>query len=118
MVSIRKAIESTYTGTCTIIEHQKILNADKSTGFQDVPVLTGQRCRVSFSTVKSVNQSDGSATAIQVVKLFIAPEIQVKPGSKLIVTQDGVTTEYKQSGQAAPHGSHQEIVLELFDKWV
>ncbi len=36
--SARKAVESRYDGVCTIIEHQKVPKANKSTGFDDVIV--------------------------------------------------------------------------------
>lgn len=118
MVKARKAIESMYDGTCTITEYQKVKNADKSTGFKDVVVLEGQPCRLSFKTINQTNPNENGAAAMtQVTKLFIAPEIQVKAGSKITVTQNGVTTEYKNSGKPAVHTTHQEIVLDLFDRW-
>lgn len=117
MVKTRKAVESLYDGKCTIIEHQKVKKENKSTGFSDITVVKDQPCRLSFSTVKNAEQGETAANLIQVTKLFITPEIKVKPGSKLIITQDGVTTEYKNSGQPAIYKTHQEIVLELFDGW-
>ena len=117
MVKARKAVESLYDGKCTIIEHQKVRKENKSTGFSDVPVLTDQPCRLSFSTIRNTEQSETAASIIQVTKVFLAPDIEVKPGSKLIITQDGVTTEYKNSGKPAIYKTHQEIVLELFDRW-
>jgi hypothetical protein len=118
MVKARKAIESLYDGKCTITEHQKIKKEDKSTGFQDVVVLTDQPCRLSFKTITNTNQTDTAASAVvQITKVFLAPEIQVKPGSKLTITQNDVTTEYKSSGEPAFYSTHQEIVLELFDRW-
>ena len=37
--------------------------------------------------------------------------------NRVIVTQNGETTEYKNSGKPAIYSSHQEIILELFDGW-
>ena len=118
MVKARKAIESLYDGKCTITEHQKIKKENKSTGFQDVVVLEDIPCRLSFKTINSTNQTDTAAsTVVQTTKVFLAPDIQVKPGSKLTITQNGVTTEYKNSGKPAFYSTHQEIVLELFKGW-
>lgn len=118
MVKARKAIESLYDGKCTITEHQKVKKENKSTGFQDVVVLTDEPCRLSFNTINHTNQTDTAASAVvQITKVFLAPEIQVKPGSKLTITQNGVTTEYKSSGEPAFYSTHQEIVLELFKGW-
>lgn len=117
MVTARKAIESLYAGKCTITEHQKIKKENKSTGFQDVVVLTDQPCRLSFKTINSTNQTDSASAVVQIVKVFLAPEIQVKPGSKLTITQNNVTTDYKSSGKPAIYSTHQEIILELFKGW-
>ena len=117
MVKTRKAIESLYTDVCTITEHKKIKKENLSTGFQDVVVLENQPCRVSFKTVNSASQGDVAATIVQIVKVFLAPEIQVKPGSKITITRNNVVTEYKCSGQPALYDTHQEVVLELFKGW-
>lgn len=113
----RKAIESLYDGKCTITEHQKIKRENKSTGFQDLVVLEDVPCRLSFKTINNANQTDTAASVVQITKVFLAPEIQVKPGSKLTITQNNVTTEYKSSGKPAFYSTHQEIVLELFKGW-
>lgn len=113
----RVAIESLYDGKCTIIEHQKVKKENKSTGFQDVVVHEDIPCRLSFKTINGAKQSDTTAAITQTTKVFVAPEIQVKPGSKLTITQNGVTTEYKSSGKPAFYNTHQEIILELFDGW-
>lgn len=117
MVRVRKALESSYNGICQITEYHKIKKANKSTAFQEVVVLENQPCRLSFKNI--TNASDGAtASAItQVVKLFLPPDITVKAGSKITVTQNGVTTAYKASGQPAIYTNHQEIILELFDGW-
>lgn len=118
MVKAREAIESLYDGKCTITEHKKVKKENKSTGFQDVVVLEDVPCRLSFKTISSTNQTDTVASAVvQITKVFLAPEIQVKPGSKLTITQNGVTTEYKNSGEPAFYSTHQEIILELFKGW-
>lgn len=117
MVMVRKAIESTYTGTCTITEYQSYKKENKSTGHKEVVVLENQPCKLSFSKITNSNQGEAAAMVIQTAKVFIAPEIQVKPGSKLTITQNGVTTEYKNSGEPAIYQTHQEIILELFKGW-
>lgn len=118
MVKARKAMESLYDGTCTITEHQKIKKENKSTGFEDVVVLENEPCRLSFKTINNTNQTDTAANnVVQITKVFLSPEIQVKPGSKMTVTQNDVTTDYKSSGEPAFYSTHQEIVLELFKGW-
>jgi hypothetical protein len=116
VVKARKAIEKGYIGTFTVTEHQKITKPNHTTGFEDADVLIDQPCRLSFSS--SPSTSDGDAAEIkQTVKLFFAPEITVKEGSKITVTQNGITTAYKQSGTSAVYDTHKEILLELFERW-
>lgn len=117
MVAVRKAIEGMYIGTCTITEHQKVKKENKSTGFQDVIVLENQPCKLSFEKITNTSQTETAALVVQIAKVLIAPEIQIKPGSKLTITQNNVTTEFKNSGEPAMFGSHQEIILELFKGW-
>ena len=118
MVNVRKAVESFYTGSCTITEYQKVQNKNKSTGFVEVVVLENQPCRLSFNTIDTiVPQADGSSTIRQVTKVHLAPEIKVKPGSKLTITQNGVTNDYKNSGEPAFYSTHQEIILDIFKGW-
>ena len=116
VVKVRNALEKSYIGTFTVIEHQKITKPNHTVGFEDVEVLFDQPCRMSFSSIPTA--TDGTVSEVsQTVKLFFAPEITVKEGSKIVVTQNGVTTEYKQSGTPALYETHQEINLELFRGW-
>lgn len=117
MVKAKKFVESLYDGKCTVTEYQKIKKENKSTGFQEVVVLKDQPCRLSFKTISSTDPNESAAILTQTTKLFLAPEIKVKAGSKLTVTQNGVTTEYKCSGKPAVYHTHQEIILELFKGW-
>jgi len=114
----RKAIESLYTGLCTISEYQKVSDeVTKITKHEPVEVLSNQPCKLSFERINSTNQTEVAALVTQSAKLFIAPEIMVHPGSKIVVTQNGVTNEYQNSGEPAFYSSHQEVVLELFKGW-
>ena len=114
----RKAIESTYTGICTVSEYQSV--KDEKTGItrqRDVVVAERLPCRLSFESKTAAMPSETVSAVAQVVRLFIAPEITVKNGSKVTVTQNGITTEYAASGVPAVYITHQEIMLELFRGW-
>lgn len=116
----RKAIESTYSGVCTILERRDV--RDEKTKItrknEEVPIVENQPCKLSFEKLNAVVQTDAAAKQTQGTKLFIAPEIKVKPGSKIVVEQNGVTTAYSASGVPAVYLSHAEIMLELFEGWV
>lgn len=117
VVKARKAIESLYQGICTITEYQEYTKENKSTGHHETVVLEGQPCRLSFSSSPNTSQTQTAAQLVQTIKVFLAPEIRVRAGSKLTITQNGVTTEYKSSGEPALYETHQEIMLELFKGW-
>lgn len=117
VVAVRKAIEMTYTGKCTITEKKKVNKANKSTGFEDDIVLENQPCKLSFEKITNNNPNEAAAMVVQTAKVLIAPEIKIKPGSKLTITQNGVTTEYSNSGEPAIYNTHQEVILELFKGW-
>ena len=107
MVKARKAVESLYDGVCTITEHQKVKKENKSTAFEEVVVLENQPCRMSFKNVNSANQTDTASVVTQTITVYLSPDVLVKPGSKLTITQNGVTTVYKSSGTPAVYSSHQ-----------
>ena len=117
MVRVRKAVESLYEGLCTVTERQPYSRPNKSTGFKEVTVVKDQPCRLSFSSIPAAEQSETGATLQQSIRLFIAPEIDILPGSRITVTQDGRTVCYCRSGQPAVYAAHQEIDLELWKEW-
>ena len=116
LVKARKAIEKGYIGKVTITERKKVTKANHSTGFTEVDILLDQPCRLSFSRSPAA-EAGRTAELKQTVKLFLPPELIVLEGSKLTVTQNGITTVYKRSGPAAVYQTHQEITLELFERW-
>ena len=118
VLKARKAIERMYTGTCRVTEHQKVKSeTSKLVSYCDKVVLEDQPCRLSFLRSDPTQQTESAAGIEQVIKLFLAPEVTVRPGSKVTVTQDGVTADYKRSGVPAVYPTHQEIILELFERW-
>lgn len=117
MNAVRKAIESMYKDKCTIYENRKTKNPITHVSeFKEVEVYKDVKCKLSFSSVTSSDKGD-AVTIAQITKLFIAPEIEVKAGSKLVITHEGVTTEYTRSGVPALHSNHQEVVIELFKEY-
>lgn len=118
MSVVRKAVESLYEGTCTIKEFKSVKDSiTHITAKKEVTVLENQKCRLSYEKIASANQITGPTTIAQSIKLFIAPEIVVNAGSKIIVTQHGKTTAYQKSGEPALYTNHQEIRLELFKEY-
>lgn len=114
----RQAIESLYHGICTITNRESFFDeVTKQTKFREVEIVKDEPCRLSFSALTTVLQRQGASETTQAVKLFIAPEINIAPGAKITVTQNDKTSYYSQSGEVALYSSHQEIKLELWQKW-
>ncbi|MDO0130450.1 hypothetical protein KLN18_05005 [Clostridioides difficile] len=112
----RKAIELLYRDKCTIIEYQPIKDSiTKRSSNKEVVVLENQPCKLSYKNITSA--TDGKVAKLeQTIKLFISPDIEIKSGSKLIITnQNNITKEYVRSGESAIYPNHQEIILELLE---
>lgn len=117
-VAARKAIESTYQGVLVVTEHKKVKDEkSKLTSYKDEVVLENQPCKLSFERLQTAVQSESAASVTQITKLFLSPDIVIKAGSKITVTQAGVTADYTSSGIPAVYPTHQEIILELFRGW-
>ena len=122
---IRDHIEKLYRGRCDIYEYEAKKRENGSSEQREKLVAEGQPCRLSFTTRLSYSGLKSSLSRekvlanspVQQIKLFLSPDIRIKPGCKIVVTQNGVTQAYKNSGAAAVYRDHQEIVLERFEKW-
>lgn len=123
MVSTRrKAIERLYKGLCTVKIWAEVTDPiTHVTEHKEVDLFIDQKCKLSSGgsafVANSAKQSTGPAFVTQTKKLFLAPELVVPPGSKIVVTQNGVTTEYTRSGQPSVYMDHQEISVDLFERY-
>ena len=114
----RKAIESLYDSTCTVIEYRQEKDpVTKKTVSKEVTVHQDKACRLSYSSNKNANQTESGNAIAQIIKVFISPNLDIKAGAKIIITGRGQTVEYKNSSVPAVYDTHQEIVLELFKGW-
>ena len=105
-----------WTGKCTIYEFQNIIDTETwQTTQKEVPVLENEPCRLSYNREQSTNISNGAAVVSQSITLFIRPDLVIKPGSVIEITQNGVTERYKGSGKPAIYTHHQQIVLQLYE---
>lgn len=105
-----------WIGRCTIYEFQDVTDPDTfQTTQQEVAVLEDEPCRLSYNREQSTNIANGAAVVSQSITLFIRPDLVIKPGSVIEITQHGVTEKYKGSGKPAVYSNHQEIILELYE---
>jgi len=114
----KRAQESTYEGVCTIIEYHSVKDEKtKLSEEKEVTIIENQPCKLSFEKLNIAANTETATVVSQGIKLFLAPEIQVNSGSKIIVTQNGITEEYGCSRKPAIYPTHQEVTLELFRGW-
>ena len=116
----RKALQSLWTGVCTVYVRVPSPTPDPATGrtvWAVEAVAEAVPCRLSFETLSETQDESSAAKVTQSVKLFLDPAVPLPAGSKLTVTQNGVTGEYVQSGEAAVYSNHKGVPLELFERW-
>ena len=108
------AIRLLWTDACTVLEYREYTAANGATKHTEETVLEDEPCKLSFSRLAAVNQTDSAAVTVQAVKLFIDQGLVIAPGSKIVVRRDGRVFEYAQSGLAGVFRDHQEIPLVPF----
>ena len=110
----KKAIQSLWRGRATVTVLDGVLNpANGRTEPQERVAATDVPCRISHQTVKTTEPQDEA----QSVVLYIDPSVDIPEGSKITVTQNGVTRIFERSGKPAVYSCHQEIPLKLFEGW-
>lgn len=112
------AVQSLWSGRCTVTVRQGVTNsANGRTEPQDVVTDANIPCRISYERVASTAPAEEAQIVTQTVTLFIANTVDIPSGSKIAVTQNGVTADYEQSGEAAVYSFHKEVPLALFAGW-
>ncbi len=117
--SYAAAIKSLWRGKCTVTVRNND-TTDENTGrvvVGEVDTYTDEPCRISFDTVNATQPENNAANIVQSITLFIDRAVVIPEGSKITVTQNGVTAVYEKSGKPAVYSTHQEIPLEIFKGW-
>lgn len=117
VVKIRKKLNEMYEGVCDVIGYEEKKRDNGSTSFTEEKIYTKQPCQLSYKTKTQAYAGNGVYTPEQSITLFCDPDLQIKPGCKIVVDQGGRTVVYKSSGQPAVYPTHQEIVMELLERW-
>lgn len=117
LIDARPHIERMYRGKLTI--HEWTLVTDPVTHISsEVETITveDQPCLLSNTSTAPTTSSDGVPSVTKVTKIFVAPDIIIKEGSKLVVTQDNITNTYERSGIPSVYPTHQEVSVNLMEK--
>ena len=114
----KKAVQSLWDGKAAItVREGKTNEATGRTEPVERVTASDLPCRISYTTVKTAEPAEEAARVAQTVTLLIDPSVEIPEGSKITVTQKGVTTDYERSGKAAVYSCHQEVSLALFRGW-
>lgn len=105
----KRAIESLYHHTCTIIEEvqekdeiKKVFRPISREVYKDIP------CRLS-SLTQNAKKEELIASAKNRAKLFLSNEVQIKEGSKVLVNAYGRVFECSLSSTTFFYSTHQEV---------
>lgn len=114
MVDTGAALKRLWTDQCAVAIRQERQNpVNKQTEFVDKIVATNEPCRISFESISATSPDNGTALVSQAVKLFLRSDLDIPPGSTIVVTRQGRIETYVSSGKPAIYPSHQEIALKL-----
>ena len=119
MTARERAIKSLWKGRADIYVRRNAV--DEATGRNtqtEIAAAADLPCRVSFGTAAAsppLGDVRGAPPLVQAITLFI--DYDVRPGSKVVVAQNGVTTAYGASGVPKVYTYHREIALEIWNGW-
>ena len=113
---VKNPLATLWVGRCTIYEFEDVTDpVTFQTTQKEVPVLIDEPCRLSYNFEQATNIRSGAAVVSQSITLFIRPDLVIKPGSVIEITQNNVTEKYKGSGKPAIYSNHQQIILQLYE---
>lgn len=105
----RKALESTYEDTCTIIRdiEKEVNGINKHT---TIKVAENIICALVTGN-NPILQTETAAFFNYTAKIITIPEVNVKAGDRIIVNRFGKIIKYECAGEPAIYETHQEILL-------
>ena len=111
---VNNPLATLWKGQATIWEYRKVTDPDTfQTDFELVEVVKDEPCRLSHSRESTVSITDGAPYLVQSIVLFIRPDLTIKEGSVIEITQNGVTNRYKRASKPSVYTNHQEVALDL-----
>jgi hypothetical protein len=98
----------------TVVGKTKTTDADTGiNSYANSTIYTDKPCHISYDST-DVDSMNNVSNETQKIILMCSPDLTIPAGSKIIVTQNGVTIDYEMSGVPAMYRTHQEINVEIF----
>lgn len=113
---LREAIEALWTDVCSIAMRRTVQAEGGAEEWKVEMIARGVKCRLSYIEAGAAELKVGAELG-QRAKLMLGSEIEVPPGSLITVERCGREVKYRSSGAPRLYPSHQEIEMELFERW-
>lgn len=109
----RKAIESLYDCKCNISGGKKKVKdpITKETKLVVIPKYKDIPCRISKQSLSKNTQTDTVNQVVYELKLFICPELTIKQGDVIGITNRVGDKEKYIAGEGFKYNTHQEVIL-------
>ena len=111
----RAAIEATYFGVMDIYE-EKDVEVRNRTRQKAVKVHEDIKCALSKRNPTNTNMNAQYGDLDYTYEIFTYPDIKIKAGSTIHVSQEGMELELKNIGEPHVYPTHQEIICQRKDK--
>lgn len=114
----RKAVESLYDCTCNISGGKEKVKDPATKETKLVPKIKyeNMKCKISKQSLSKNNQTDTVNEVVYELKLFITPELEIKQGDTVEVTNQFGNKKIYKAGEGFPYNTHQEVILSKGDK--
>ena len=123
MVDYGKEIRKLWKDRCIIQSSVEYTKENRAKGKRWQTLVSNEPCKLSFfNNVRLNNPSVDLPMAAQVfqqTKLFIRPDLEIPAGCRITVVthENNITLYFENSGIPAFFTTHQEILLEVVQKW-
>ncbi|WP_125153104.1 hypothetical protein [Clostridium rectalis] len=109
----RKAVEKLYDCTCTIAGGKEKVKDPKTKETKIMPKIKYKNisCKVSKQSLSKNTQTDTVNQVVYELKLFIAPEADIKQGDTIEITNQFGDKETYEAGEGFKYNTHQEVIL-------
>lgn len=112
------ALRRLWAGVCSVyVKRDEVSQSNGKNESQSVLLYEALPCRISFSSIPVAKEDGTAAEVFQTIKLFVDRSVDIPPGSRLDITQNGETESYACSGTPAVYSTHKEIMLERIKGW-
>lgn len=109
----RKAVESLYDCTCNIKGGKEKIKdpITKETKLVTKTKYRDIKCKISKQSLSKNTQTDIVNQIVYELKLFICPELDIKQGDVVEVTNKFREKETYKAGEGFKYNTHQEVIL-------